>query len=96
MIQKFDIALDETYDVEIAGGDFVVKSCLDQQIACLLEAVPGDYKQWPGTGIGLSGMILDEDVNAINRTIGLQFKKDGIMLKRLLNRQGKVVIDATY
>lgn len=96
MIEKFDIALDDKYDIEIAGGDFVVKSCLDQQIACLLEAVPGDYKQSPKTGIGLSALILDEDVNDINRTIRLQLLSDGITLHRLENKHGKLTIDASY
>lgn len=96
MSERNDIALEEDYDLKIGGGDFVAEPCLNQQIACLLEAVPGDYKQWPGVGVGLSGMILDEDVNEINRTIRLQFKKDGIVLKSLLNKNGKITIDAGY
>ena len=47
MKKEFDIMLSADYDLEISGGDFTLCENLNQQVACLLKANAGDFRQSP-------------------------------------------------
>jgi len=94
MGKYYDIMLDEDYDLAVANGDFVAGECLNQQQALLLMAVPGDYKQYPTTGVGLS--VLDENETEVKQEIRVQFKKDGLVIKQLKKVDGNLVIVADH
>jgi len=65
-------------DLLISDGDFIIGECLSQQISCLLQAVPGAYKQWPTAGCGIDSFLLDTNSDDLNRVIRQQFKQDGL------------------
>ena len=91
-----DILLDENLNLLIRDGDFVIGECLNQQITCLLQAVPGAYKQSPTVGCGIDSFILDTDSDDLNRTIRKQFKQDGLNIKKIELGTDKITIDAEH
>ncbi|MCK9452868.1 MAG: hypothetical protein M0Q90_14330 [Bacteroidales bacterium] len=95
MKKEHDILLNGDYDLAISGGDFAVGENLNQQLACLLIATPGDYRQSPIIGIGIQSYLLDEDKDELNRSIRLNCKRDGLQVKKLEIKNGQITIDAT-
>lgn len=86
--------LNDKYDIAFANGDFALCESLNQQVACLLVANAGDFRQSPNTGVGLHSFILDEGTDELNRKIRLEFKKDGLFIKRLEFNHTDLTIDA--
>jgi hypothetical protein len=95
MIRK-DILLDENFDLLIQDGDFVIGDCLNQQINCLLQAVPGSYKQHPTIGVDIDSFILDSNSDELNRAIREQFKKDRLSVKSINITNEKINIIAEH
>jgi hypothetical protein len=91
-----DILLDENMDLLIRDGDFVIGDCLNQQINCLLQAVPGAYKQSITTGVGIDSFILDTASDELNRTIRQQFKKDKLSVKSISITNEKINLVAEH
>ena len=91
-----DILLDENLDLMIQDGDFVIGECLNQQINCLLQAVPGAYKQSPTAGVGIDSFLLDSDSDELNRTIRQQFKQDKLNIKSISITTEKINIIAEH
>jgi len=96
MIKRYDIRIDDTYDLAIDQGDFVTGESLNQEIGCLFAANEGDYRQHTKTGIGISNYILDEGTGELNRNIRLQFKRDNKTIKSLTFKNGKIQLDAEH
>lgn len=48
-----DFLLDTDKELRIEMGDFVVGESTEQDIALILESMPGDYKEFPLLGVGL-------------------------------------------
>ncbi|GAB1403035.1 hypothetical protein MASR1M74_02130 [Lentimicrobium sp.] len=94
MREEYDIMLNEAYDIAIESGDFVIGENLNQQVACLLEANAGDFRQGPNTGVGLHSFLLDEGTDELNRKIRLELKKDGLQVERLEFKNTGLTIDA--
>lgn len=86
--------LNADYDLAFAGGDFALCENLNQQVACLLKANGGDYRQSPGTGVGLHSFLLDEGTDELNRKIRLELKKDGLQIDKLEFNNAGITIDA--
>jgi hypothetical protein len=89
-----DILFDSAFEMQIVNGDFFVGNCLNQQIGCLLQALPGNYKQSPTVGIGISDYLLDNAIDELTRTVRLQFKKDQLRLKKISIGIDQINIDA--
>lgn len=94
-MQKKDIILNESYDVAIVNGDFVIGDNLNQELGCLLAAKPGDFKQSPLTGIDLQSHLLNEGTDELNRKIRLVLKKEGLQLNTLTFKNGQIIIDVS-
>lgn len=86
--------LNEDYDLAFANGDFAICENLNQQVACLLEANAGDFRQSPHTGVGLHSFLLDEGTDELNRKIRLEFKKDGLQVEKIDFKSTGLTIDA--
>lgn len=95
MNQQFDIELQQNYDLLIMNGDFSVCENLNQQVACLLEAVKGDYRQHPNIGVGLSSYLLDEGFDTLNRELRLQAKLEQLKVVSLQQKAGQIFVNIT-
>lgn len=98
MAKVFDIALDETYDLIIKDGDFLVDESTAQHQELLLLADKGQFKQFPTIGIGIDLYLNDEaTAQDIKRSIQEQFELDGMTIDyfKLENNQ-QLKIDAKY
>lgn len=93
MNQQYDIQLQQDYDLLTMNGDFSICENLNQQVACLLEAVKGDYRQHPNIGIGLSSYLLDEDTASLNRELRLQLKIEQLNLVSLQINNGQILVN---
>lgn len=90
MKQEYDIMLNDAFDLVIKEGDFVGGENLNQQIACLLMAEKGSFKQSPTIGVGINSYLLDEGTNELNRELRLQCKKEDLVLKTFAIHGGKI------
>jgi sigma54-dependent transcription regulator len=82
----------------IKDGAFVVGEITLQHQAILLKMMPGDSKQYPTTGVGLTQFILD-DVGAgeIKKKIRKEFEDDGMQIKSIKSSGDLVTsVDAFY
>ncbi|KAF0199571.1 MAG: hypothetical protein FD170_3890 [Bacteroidetes bacterium] len=96
MIIKRDILICEDYDLLITDGDFVIGNCLDQQVALLLLASPGDIRSAPENGVGLPEFLLGEDNDDLNAAIRFQFKKDNLKLRKIKITSTQLTLDAEH
>jgi hypothetical protein len=60
-----DILLNSDFDMATAGGDFAVGESKAQNLALLLKANPGEFRQWPTMGIGLVNHINSSDLSGL-------------------------------
>lgn len=75
----------------------VLGATMEQNMACLLIAEPGDYKGNADLGVGLRSVLLGEDLLEYRHQIKEQFSKDGINVKHLdLYHLNHFSIDAEY
>lgn len=91
--------LDTDYDLLIAGGDLVVAESTRQHQTLLLLTEPGQIDQYPTSGVGIMGWLLDDDsdTNTLRHAIESQFKADGMRIDKLqLNNLPNIVIEAVY
>lgn len=76
-----DYLLDDDWDLQIAGGDFVKGPCNEQDITAMLISGKGNWKQWPLLGIGiqsrLEGAYTAADLARLKRDISLELEVDG-------------------
>lgn len=94
MREEYDIMINEAYDIAIESGDFVIGENLNQQVACLLAANKGDYKQSPDMGVGLDNYLLDdEDQTAMNREFRVQATKERLRVNSFQMRNGQLYLD---
>jgi hypothetical protein len=50
---RTDILFDETGDLAVDGGDFLLGPSSDQHVQDILHANPGEYKEWPMIGASI-------------------------------------------
>ncbi len=84
-MNRQDLQLDNEGDLLIENGDFVIAESDEQHVTHLLQAVKGDYKQFPTTGCNLIDFIKKgESAKKIEHEITTQLKADGYKLTELL------------
>lgn len=83
MAEVTDILCGEDGELMCQAGDFIVGAATIQHQADLLCAVEGEYKQFPTTGVGLSGFLNDDDHRALIRKIRLQFTADKMLVSKV-------------
>lgn len=94
-----DILLDPvTLDVQIANGDFVVGKVDEQNVQLLLLTMPGQIRQSPFSGIGISQLINSEvSESELRHTINVQLKLDGVVKRKVtFLPDGNLNIEAEY
>lgn len=96
MIVKRDILISEDYDLSVEAGDFAAGDCLNQQVAMILLASPGDIRREPEAGVGLHGYILGEDNDQLNAAIRIQFKRDNLNVRKITITSSKLTVDAEH
>ena len=95
---NFDLSIEVMKDEhgKIVSG-LVLGATLEQNMACLLIAEPGDFKANPTLGVGLRSALLDEEMLEYRHQIKEQFANDGLNVKHLqLYNLKEFEIDAEY
>lgn len=67
-----------------------------QNQAILLNAQPGEVKEFPTVGVGIGDIINDYDFEQWKRTVTEQFEGDGMRIKKLIINENGMSIDAEY
>lgn len=93
---KKDILLNSDGTFKIINGDFAVGDSLNQEVAELLRARKGDYKEFPLTGVGIEDFINDDDQGAMFREIHKQLQEDNKVVNNISLENGKLKIDADH
>lgn len=91
-----DILLDTELDLKIVGGDFVVGISDNQQQNLLLLCNKGSFKEKPDVCVGIENYLEAEDPAKLIAEIKRQFMGDGMDVKDIQIKDGKLLIDASY
>lgn len=91
-----DIILDNSYDLEISNGDFVVSTSDSQHQACLLLSDKNGIKEHPLRGVGILNFINDDNSDGLLRETRMEFIADGMTVKRISANGGKINVEAQY
>ncbi|WP_299682984.1 oxidase [uncultured Tenacibaculum sp.] len=92
-----DFKLDETGDLLIVNGDFVVTDATLQHQEHIILAQKGEYKEYPEIGVGISNMLNDENPRDVITQIRRNFQYDGMEVKQLdFDPAGDIVVEAPY
>ena len=94
----YDLKVDVKKDKwgKIVSG-LVIGATLEQNMASILIAEPGDFKANLTLGVGLRSALLGEDLLEYRHAIKEQFAQDGLNVKHLdLYNLQKFSIDAEY
>lgn len=69
-----------------------------QNQALILQAVKGEFKEYPTLGVGISDILGDDEMTGWKREIALQLEADGMKVKTvdLDLKNNKLTIDAEY
>lgn len=89
-----DFLIDQDNNLLIENGDWFVGDSHHQHIELLLTSLPGQWKENPEAGVGLSlsqNGVID---GFIKRTIAVQLEADGFKLEDLQITQRGIIIDA--
>lgn len=89
-----DFLIDQNNNLQIEDGDWLVGDSHHQHIELLLTSIPGQWKENPETGVGLSlsqNGVID---GFIKRTIAVQLEADGFKLDNLQITEKGLLIDA--
>lgn len=67
-----------------------------QNVAIILHMHPGELKEQPTVGVGISNMILDKDYLLYKHKIRQQLDAEGMAVKRLEINGQNIEINASY
>lgn len=67
-----------------------------QNQAILLQASPGEFKEYPLLGAGIAGMVNDHETTAWEREIALCLEADGMRVGTVELTEQKLIVDAHY
>lgn len=67
-----------------------------QNQAILLQASPGEFKEYPTLGAGIAGMVNDHETTAWEREIALCLEADGMRVGTVEITDKKLIVDAHY
>ncbi|KAB8153428.1 hypothetical protein EZY14_009350 [Kordia sp. TARA_039_SRF] len=82
-----DFLFDNTGDVKIQNGDFVIGQSLDQEVEMILRMNPGELKEDPIMGAGLIKLINSKgNEKDLRRAAKLHLARDGKSYQKLEKR----------
>lgn len=90
-----DIRVVKDSSGKISSG-WVLGDVLPQNQALILQLKKGELKDDVSVGVGISDMLLDDDVQAWKREIREQLEMDGQQVNSITIAQGRLVIDSNY
>ncbi|MBU2526155.1 MAG: hypothetical protein KKC03_06110 [Bacteroidetes bacterium] len=91
---KVDVQRDT--DGKIVSG-MAIGDTLQQNITFMLMAERGEFKAVPELGVGLKGILLDNDFLSYEHKIRQQLPVDGLRIKKInLFENQPVIIEADY
>jgi hypothetical protein len=96
--EVLNVERDMTFDSDgkILSG-VAIGEVTEQNIAILLMARKGEFKEFPNVGVGLIDALLDDDLLGFRHSIREEFKKDGLTIELLeLYDLNKIDIKAKY
>ncbi len=93
-----DLLLDDTDDLLIENGDFVIGISDLQHQEHLLIAQKGDFKQFPDIGVAIEDYLRESDIEGLVTEVRNEFVKDGMAVNRVefLEQTGDLDYDAKY
>lgn len=92
-----DLLLDETGDLLIVNGDFVIDDATYQHQDAILHNQKGEFKEHPEVGVGIENGLLDENPREVLSEIKQQFKYNGFVNVQLdIDNDGNLLIEAPY
>jgi hypothetical protein len=91
-----DILLDETGDLAVKDGDFVIGDSTIQHQQLLLMSQKGEWKEKPMVGVGIENYLNDDTTNDMMNEISDQFEKDGMKVTSVNTVDGKLQIESSY
>ena len=96
-LTDYDIEVKVSKDTtgKIATG-MVVGDILAQNQAVILQLHKGELHEDPSIGVGISDMLLDENLQLWSREIREQMELDGQKVNRITLTTDKLTIDADY
>lgn len=80
---------------KITGG-LTIMDITAQNQAVILQSHPGEIKEVPSVGVGISDMLLDNNTLAWERLIRQQLETEGMRIKKLEIAETYIDIDAEY
>lgn len=95
--QMTDIGLDDSEDLTIFSGDFLVAESTAQHQQQLLLNTKGDFKENPTVCVGALGYLDDEHYQSLIRAVNVEFTRDGMEVADVsLSNEGVIKSDAVY
>jgi hypothetical protein len=93
----YDLVIQVRRDAQgkIAGG-LSIGDVTYQNQALLLRAHKGEFKEHPTAGVGIDGMVNDNDLALWKREIASQIEGDGQRITRLSLDEKGLVLEAHY
>lgn len=81
--KRYGIQIDDSGDLVVADGGLSMGDTLAQNEFLLLVSGPGDLKESPLMGAGISDMVGDHDMTGWKRRIIDALKDDGLRVRSL-------------
>ena len=91
-----DYARSGDFDLLIEGGDFKVVESTTAHQHDLLLAHAGEIRLYPYLGVGVPEYLNDDEGGGLHSQIREHFELDGMTVKALKMKAGRLQIDATY
>jgi len=89
-----DILTDDTGDIQIVNGDFVVAESDYQHMRDIMLAAPGHYKQFPLVGANINMQINGAIDGEFRKQLRLQLEGDGFKVNQVKEVNGQLEVDA--
>lgn len=84
----------DSYGKIVSG--MVIGDILAQNQALILQLHKGELKEDPSVGVGISDMLLDDDLQNWSREIREQMELDGQTVDRIVLTENELTIEAGY
>jgi hypothetical protein len=92
-----DILLDDTLDLQIVNGDFVVGESTEQHQKILILADKAEFKEYPMRGVGVLRYLEEETPDNLAREIRQEFTIDGMTVNQIkIANDLTIQVDANY
>ena len=91
-----DFLFDTNDNPLIAGGDFKVGNCDEQNQRFLILFEKGSIKRIPTACVGAARYLEAEDPADLMREINIQLSGDGMDVRSVSVKEGKLNVEASY